>query len=815
MDSGTIVDSGEHWGLRVTPLPLGSGYSGKGDGKVDILWLREIEHLLRNGECADASSRVEKAASGAAEDVYVILGRSLLLYYSDDYQESLIAATAALEAARAAGDKLAEAKALDTQARALRMLGRHEESLTAATASVEAARAAGDKLAEASALVAQACALQMLERHEESLTAATAAVEAARAAGDKLAEANALDAQAYALRMLARYAESLSVATASLEAARAAGDKLAEANALDTQAGALRMLSRHDESLTAATAALDAARAAGDKLTEANALTAQAYALRMLDRFDESLTAATVALEAARAAGYKMGEANALTAQAHALRMLDRYEKSLSAATAAVAAAQAAGTKLGEANALTAQAGALRLLDRYAESLTAATAALEAARAAGSKLAQANALADQIVASGELGREAEHKEALAELAALDPERARWLETYPVRPGWDPIVRRIFKQKQKRERELRSVLRKPPTDQALPEGFAGKFQVLRKWASYTTVELMRPANAHSVRDGRQTGGGYFIWWEGWGLVVDPGLGFGEAFRSAEYVPMNISAVVATHHHIDHTGDMLPILTCVYEMNQRPLPTNASHHQVDFAFSPGAFSAFADVVAYVPGVRSVQLLRPRESTDLPLPGGVRKAKLTAVKAEHLDLTGHTEASIGLRLDLPVADDGKCSIGISGDTRFIDEKGWAEAYKDVDLMVVHIGSLYEEDIGEEKKGPSGHLGFAGTVELLKEIKKCSSPDWDPLVLISEWGEELGPDRTVICKVVAKAANIRRVFPAEWMQSVALGDGRARPICARDDGKLAIKWQENERDHIEYLCGDHDHSTEGLERG
>ena len=655
MDSGTIVDSGEHWGLRVTPLPLGSGCSGKGDGKVDILWLREIEHLLRNGECADASSRVEKAASGAAEDVYVILGRSLLLYYSDDYQESLIAATAALEAARAAGDKLAEA------------------------------------------------------------------------------------------------------------------------NALDTQAGALRMLSRHDESLTAATAALDAARAAGDKLTEANALTAQAYALRMLDRFDESLTAATVALEAARAAGYKMGEANALTAPA----------------------------------------GALRLLDRYAESLTAATADLEAARAAGSKLAQANALADQIVASGELGREAEHKEALAELAALDPERARWLETYPVRPGWDPIVRRIFKQKQKRERELRSVLRKPPTDQALPEGFAGKFQVLRKWASYTTVELMRPANAHSVRDGRQTGGGYFIWWEGWGLVVDPGLGFGEAFRSAEYVPRNISAVVATHHHIDHTGDMLPILTCVYEMNQRPLPTNASHHQVDFAFSPGAFSAFADVVAYVPGVRSVQLLRPTESTDLPLPGEGRKAKLTAVKAEHLDLTGHSEASIGLRLDLPGADDGKCSIGISGDTRFINDKGWAEAYKDVDLMVVHIGSIYEEDIGEEKKGPSGHLGFAGTVELLKEIKKCSSPDWDPLVLISEWGEELGPDRTVICKVVAKAANIRRVFPAEWMQSVALGDGRARPICARDDGKLAIKWQENERDHIEYLCGDHDHSTEGLERG
>jgi len=159
---------------------------------VDIQWVRQIEHLLHSGQRDGASSQVNEAAAAAPEDRYVLLSRSLVSSYGYHHDQSIAVAAAVLEAARAASDKVAEAKALCTQANALRRLGRREEALVAATAALEAARAAGDNLSQGDALQSQADALRMLGRYEESLGASTAALEVARSAGSKAGEGNAL-----------------------------------------------------------------------------------------------------------------------------------------------------------------------------------------------------------------------------------------------------------------------------------------------------------------------------------------------------------------------------------------------------------------------------------------------------------------------------------------------------------------------------------------------------------------------------------------------------------------------------------------------
>jgi len=297
----------------------------------------------------------------------------------------------------------------------------------------------------------------------------------------------------------------------------------------------------------------------------------------------------------------------------------------------------------------------------------------------------------------------------------------------------------------------------------------------------------------------------LWWQGWGLVIDPGLGFGEAFRAAGFFPRNINAVIATHHHIDHTGDILPILTCIFEMNDEPTPAG-DRHVVDFLFAPGAFSTFADVAAFAPGVRSVRLLRANESAALRLPNE-SEVTITGVKAEHRDLTGRSDAAIGLRIDLPAANGQVCRVGITGDTRFV--KDTAADFKNVDLMVVHIGSIYPYDLGEQERQP-WHLGFSGVVSILQEVKRLSLDCWDPMVLVSEWGEELAPDRSVICEEVGKATGLCRVFPAEWRQSVALRPGGASPICAREDDRTASHWHVTDTGYIDYLCSSHDHPSE-----
>ena len=76
--------------------------------------------------------------------------------------------------------------------------------------------------------------------------------------------------------------------------------------------------------------------------------------------------------------------------------------------------------------------------------------------------------------------------------------------------------------------MREVLHaKAAAPEGLPENSAGVFVCLRNWASYTSIELMRPFATDPLAH-RNAGGGYFIWWRDWGLVIDPGLGFGQAF-----------------------------------------------------------------------------------------------------------------------------------------------------------------------------------------------------------------------------------------------------------------------------------------------
>lgn len=756
---------------------------------MDVQWLLKIDRLLQMGKRDEARLEVDEAAAKSPDaDAYVLLGHFLLSYYSGERDKAWEMAQAAREAALGAQNKLAEAYALVACADAHGMFGRYGESRSLAAEALKAAQAAHDESAEAQALRSQATALLLLGRYEDSLSAATDALKATRAAGPKLDKTNA---------------------------------KLDEANALRCRADVLRMLGRYEESVREAVEAVNVAQEAeaaeAVKVAEAaneppasrakaQALRSQADALRMLTCYEDSLSIADHAVQAANATGNEFIVAYVRGSKAHALRMLGQYGESLDEATKALRAARDAGHGLAVAIALKIQADAFRMLGQCDESLRAAADATTAAQAAGDKVAEADALVSKLLSLCELGKKEDRDEVLDTLADLDPARARRVATYPVHSGWCSKVSAIFAHGQQREAELREVLyaESNQRETEVPEGFDGEFHVLREWASYARVDLMRPSAIAPSPGRRHTGGGYFLWWRGLGLVIDPGLGFGEAYRSAGLLPRDISAVVATHHHIDHTGDMLPILTCLFEMNQEPLPAGVTQHQVDFLLAPGAFSAFAGVVAYVPGVRSIRLLRPRKGTDLPLPGGA-KATVTAVKAEHRDLTGRADAAIGLRMDLPTADGRQCSVGLSGDTRFVQDS--AEAFNNVDLMVVHIGSIYGFDVGEVEP-PPWHLGFSGTVRLLQEIKRHSREDWDPLVLVSEWGEELERDRSDICKEVHNSTQIRQVFPAEWKQRVVLKAGQARPICARNDGRLADHWHVTETGDILYLCGDHDRS-------
>jgi len=218
---------------------------------------------------------------------------------------------------------------------------------------------------------------------------------------------------------------------------------------------------------------------------------------------------------------------------------------------------------------------------------------------------------------------------------------------------------------------------------LCEAGRGELVVARDWASWTTIPLV------SVKDDA-CGGGYLLKWGDKGLVIDPGLGFTTACRQLGINLQDLDAVVATHYHVDHTGDLPELATCFYEAKEAGLD-----RQAEFYLAPGPWQVYGTLLAAVPGVKHAQRLAA--GGHAPWNG----CELRAVRARHHELTDHTETAIGLRIEIPTAD-GPFSLGITSDTAWEEGLHLGEAYAGVDVLVMHIGGLYDAARGVRGRSP-----------------------------------------------------------------------------------------------------------------
>ena len=77
---------------------------------MNATWLQQIRHLLRNGRKQEAACAVEEARAKTPEDPLVLVAQALVAYFGkDDYPGAMRLSIAALQGARDAGDKQAEA----------------------------------------------------------------------------------------------------------------------------------------------------------------------------------------------------------------------------------------------------------------------------------------------------------------------------------------------------------------------------------------------------------------------------------------------------------------------------------------------------------------------------------------------------------------------------------------------------------------------------------------------------------------------------------------------------------------------------------
>jgi len=324
----------------------------------------------------------------------------------------------------------------------------------------------------------------------------------------------------------------------------------------------------------------------------------------------------------------------------------------------------------------------------------------------------------------------------------------------------------------------------------------RFYVLRKWNSFTPVVPNFDDSDDAV------GGGYFIYHNGKGTVIDPGYNFIENFFSAGGRIVDIDNIVITHAHNDHTIDFESILTLIYQYNAQNTKRSKRHHKkVNVYLNMGSFLKFSGILDLrnCPYIDRVIALNP--GSRFVLDDGLQ---MTVLPAYHDEIVSR-KYSVGLHFSCKVEHKRTTNLLFTSDSglfpqRLKDNKvvadvGKKELYetyevdlKDIDLLVPHIGSIKEREIDPNLTAKldeiiyPNHLGIIGTARMITSIRP-------KLVVLSEFGEELKDflvDLTEMLQDVVdgffenKKGHVPHVLPGDVSFVYDLGTkGVYCPIC------------------------------------
>ncbi|MBU1230392.1 MAG: hypothetical protein KKA55_08770 [Proteobacteria bacterium] len=338
-------------------------------------------------------------------------------------------------------------------------------------------------------------------------------------------------------------------------------------------------------------------------------------------------------------------------------------------------------------------------------------------------------------------------------------------------------------------------------------------VLRKWNSFTPI----------IMDGDESdrGGGYFLFHQGIGLVMDPGYDFIEQFHYAGGRIHDITHIAITHAHDDHTAQLEQLLTMLHQYNEQ---NAGAPKKVTLLLNHSAMKKFSGFrlhkdCAYVK--RVVCLNAPEVGTGaaaLPLQSGQAEQvqtlrlhddgqraelELTVLPAYHDDVFS-ADYAVGLGLSIP-AGEVRRRILLTSDTGLFPakyENGKVATYANPpfegvkrvredepglavhkrypkpfdaapDLLIPHIGSIkeYEFDPDPSTDMPMfypNHLGLLGTATLIMELEPTA-------VILSEFGSELRDFRMHIALLLTRALEHTHphIFPGDSTIVYNIPDG------------------------------------------
>lgn len=281
-----------------------------------------------------------------------------------------------------------------------------------------------------------------------------------------------------------------------------------------------------------------------------------------------------------------------------------------------------------------------------------------------------------------------------------------------------------------------------------------------------------------------GGGFYFRWNGIGVAVDPGLYFVTNMHEFGLNIQDIDAVVITHNHLDHMGDMQLLVDLEYQI--KPAST-IKWYVCQEIFSPNSSNP------------NFTLVSPGKDYDIS-----DTIKFHATPTRHINDSGagYLTTTFGCLFRLlggPGCSSRKWSLGYTSDTTYWS--GMEHDYEGMDLLVANISSIREKDLLMEEQNPA-HLGFTGCVKLLQGLEQSPT-----LLLLSEFWNGIEDIRFTVSKQLRRLSRRKgvdtSVLPTEIGMRISLETlGVKCSSCGTYTKHIALIRPSTPFGKLEYLC-------------
>ena len=281
----------------------------------------------------------------------------------------------------------------------------------------------------------------------------------------------------------------------------------------------------------------------------------------------------------------------------------------------------------------------------------------------------------------------------------------------------------------------------------PDSMRGDtLSILRGWSS--AVTLLEGSER------RWRGGGYFLKWRGYGIVIDPGFDFLRNFHDASYHGREISAVVVSHNHPDHNSDLKDIDDLRYELYKRLAADKGPGSQPYVLLWDEDTSKATRFGTDKPQHRHPPIVMG-SGFPQPFDLGTHAAEVPVrIIPFNVNHSGDVPSAMGMMVEL-LDDKGNAlvRIGYTADTAYFKELH--QQLANCDVLIAHISQPDRDELTDASKLKEVHLGYRGTAKLLKECQP-------KLALIGEFWAGYTDLRIPLVKGLRQLSGLKDVLPA-----------------------------------------------------